>query len=283
MNGFDESSSSSAAGGISVIFSVYWNDDPDHFLQAFNSVCQQTRPASEIIIYVDGRVSVRLAQLLTCLSTSTGVRTIWGEKNIGAGLGRHKAIIDSENEIIAIMDSDDISLPDRFEKQLRFMESQNLDVVGGFIEEFESRPGDCKIVREVPLLYSDISKFCKFRCPMNNVTVMFRKEAYFRAGGYSSQRVGEDYLLFYRMIKLGVSMANIPEVLVFVRAGYGMFKRRRGFSYWLAEVAIATVMLRDKRINVFEWVFSIFSRLFFRLLPAAFIRSAYLRFFRRNV
>lgn len=78
--------------------------------------------------------------------------------------------------MIALMDADDLSVPDRFEKQLAvFVQNPSLSIVGGNIQEFIGTPDKCVGKRIVPEKDSDIKIYMKKRCPMNQVTVMFRK------------------------------------------------------------------------------------------------------------
>ena len=83
------------------------------------------------------------------------------------------------------MDSDDVSLPNRFEQQLKeFENNSNLTIVGGYIQELDSQTNKEISIRKVPLEDKQIKKFIKTRSPFNHVTVMFKKEDILKVGNY---------------------------------------------------------------------------------------------------
>ena len=87
------------------------------------------------------------------------------------------------------MDADDISVPDRFEKQIKaYEENPHIAVIGGQINEFIGSQDNIVGTRIVPIADADIKKYLKGRCPMNLVTVMFRKD-YVQAVGRLSGMV----------------------------------------------------------------------------------------------
>ena len=89
------------------------------------------------------------------------------------------------HDVIARMDSDDISVPDRFEKQLAYLESHpECDIVGGQITEFIDSPDNIVGKREVPCSNEAIYQYMRSRCALNHPTVMFRKKAVLDAGNY---------------------------------------------------------------------------------------------------
>jgi len=92
------------------------------------------------------------------------------------------------------MDADDVSLPNRFEKQIVFLKTNpGIDVVGSWVGEFVENPEVFIAVRATPEQSQDIRRFARFRNPVNHPTVVFRKEIVLRAGGYRSFDRFEDY------------------------------------------------------------------------------------------
>jgi len=137
---------------FSVSMCVYKNNNPEHFKKALESVINQTRQPDEIVLVV------RLP------------------KNVGHGNARRKGLENCSYELIALMDADDISVSDRFEKQIKcFEEEKELSIVGGLIEEFIDTTDKVVGVRTVPTDDKDIKTFLRKRCPFNQVTVMFKK------------------------------------------------------------------------------------------------------------
>ena len=96
---------------------------------------------------------------------------------MGHGNARRLGLAQCRNRLIALMDADDISLPHRFETQLALFEhNPQLDIVGGQIAEFVDTPDNVIGIREVPTEDASIKQYLKKRCPMNQVSVMFKKD-----------------------------------------------------------------------------------------------------------
>jgi glycosyltransferase involved in cell wall biosynthesis len=267
---------------FSVVMAVYKNDNIDHLHIALNSIVNQSFPPSEIIISIDGPIDIDFDLFFDNYKIEIPLKFIKNNINRGPGFARHAAIISASYDLIGIMDSDDISLPSRFELQIRFMRLHKLDVVGSFINEFDISPEDANRVREVPLTHGKILKFCKWRCPMNHVTVIFKKSAYLNAGGYPFTRVAEDHELFYRMLTSGAHFGNINEILVHVRCGFNLLTRRRGLSYLSSELPFLKRMYNNGFLNLFEFFTNIVIRVFARLLSRTFLSSLYKFFLRKH-
>lgn len=266
---------------FSVVISVYKNDSAQFFLLAVNSVLNQTVVPTEIVISVDGPIGVELEDTLSLICKQhSEIIVMRHQNNLGLGSSRHRAILATSNSVIAVMDADDISLSTRFQKQIPLLCDGEYDVVGGWIEEFESQPGDSRNIRIVPKEHADIVEFCKRRSPMNHVTVAFQKELYMKIGGYRGIRHVEDWDLFYRMLMLPSSFYNLPEVLVMVRCGEGMMLRRGGIARLNSEIALLFRMHSSKFIGVMDVLIGICCRVPLRVMPSLFRGIIYKFIFR---
>lgn len=268
---------------FSVVMSVYRADKPSHFLDAVDSILNQTAPPAELIIAIDGPIGPDLEATLEKVRTLPIVQIVRLQTNQGPGASRHAAIMAAQGEIIAVMDADDISLPFRFERQLDLLTVSDVDVVGGFIEEFDETPGDLCRIREVALAHADIMHFGRWRSPMNHVTTMFRRKAYMCVGGYQSLRSAEDYDLYHRMFMAGAKFTNIPEVLVHVRGGASILDRRRGLSYLNQELALITRMRQSGFLTLWQWAANSGLRVVVRFLPSHAIGLIYKLLRRRSI
>lgn len=268
--------------GFSVVMSVYQGDVPAFFQRAVDSVLTQTCAPSELLIVVDGPVGRELESALGDISVHDVVRIIRVPRNNGAGASRRLSIAEAKYEIIAVMDADDICLPNRFERQLHILESNQADVVGAWIEEFESDPGDSCRVRMTPTNHEEIFKYGKWRQPLNHVTAMFRRDAYLKAGGYQPIRHVEDYDLIARMLWSGAKFHNIPEVLVCVRCGNGMLKRRGGMPYLASELRLFHRMYLLGYLNWLQLTGNVAIRLASRLLPDWLLGFVYCKWLRQD-
>jgi glycosyltransferase involved in cell wall biosynthesis len=206
------------------------------------------------------------------------------EKNCGLGYALSIGLENCKNEIIARMDSDDISSPNRFQRQYQVMIDGNFDLVGANIEEFDKCPGDLTTYRILPEMQEDIVKFSKFRNPFNHPTVMFRKTRVINSGNYNANYLFfEDWHLFIRMINDGAKVYNIQEVLLFFRVNdkLDVIKRRSGLNYLYFEYEFSKFLLKSDHINFYEWVIYLLTKLPLRLLPPSILKLIYYKIARR--
>ena len=216
----------------SVLMSVYKNDSPEFLALALKSVYDdQTRKPDEIVVVFDGPLTDSLYDVLNGFREGKEDIIKYYHQEVNKGLGEALRI-GSElctGDYILRMDSDDISDPYRFEKQIEYVESHpDIDVVGTDIAEFnQSIDEENKRVRKCPEKHDDIVQMGKKRNPMNHVSVCMKKSALVKAGGYKTLLLLEDYYLWLNMIAAGCRLANINESLVYVRVGNG-FDSKRG-------------------------------------------------------
>ena len=217
---------------FSVLISVYGKDDASIFKEALLSVSkgQSIKPA-QVVVVEDGPVPESIEQSITEVITATPeceFTVIRKPQNAGLAAALNTGIKECKHEWIARMDSDDISLPERFEKQLRFIENHpDVDIVGGAIAEFTEKPGDMQSERHVGLDMKAIREMAKSRTPMNHVSVMYKKTSVEKVGCYS-ENFGklEDYKLWVDLIGNNSVLGNIDDILVYVRTGNGFISRR---------------------------------------------------------
>lgn len=221
---------------FSVLMSLYIKEKPEYLRQCMESILNQTVLPDEIVVVKDGPLTDELEAVLSeYVSKKPELYTLVPlEKNVGLGLALAEGILHCKNELVARMDTDDIAVKDRFEKQLAaFASDPELDICGGQIEEFESSPDVIVAKRTVPVDHEAIVKYQKRRDAFNHVSVMFKKTAVLKAGNYQSALLMEDTLLWANMIMSGAKCMNLNENLVYVRIGKDLFERRGGFSYFL--------------------------------------------------
>ncbi len=190
------------------------------------------------------------------------VKVIQLSTNQGHGVARRTALAACAYELVALMDADDISVPKRFEMQLAaFAATPQADIIGGQITEFTADPAHPTGMRQVPLTDSALKKYLKKRCPFNQVSVMFKKSAIEKAGGYQDWYCNEDYYLWARMALKGAVFANVPDVLVNVRTGMQMSARRGGWQYFKSETALQVFLWANNLIGLPRLVYNILLRL----------------------
>lgn len=182
---------------------------------------------------------------------------------------------------MARMDTDDICYPNRFEKQLKYLqENPEIAVVGSYGEEFSISFEHPEQIIRCPLNNNEIVKFAKKRNPLKHPTVMFRKSVVLASGNYRHFLWFEDYDLCIRMLLAGYKMANIPEILVAFRADDHQFERRGGVAYLKQEVRFQRFMLHSNFINIRQFVFNCSARSVVRLMPNGLRKRFYKTFLR---
>lgn len=192
---------------------------------------------------------------------SINFKVIYLETNQGHGNARRCSVDNCTNELVALMDADDISYLDRFEKQLEVLkENSSIDIIGGQITEFIDTPSNIIGIRKVPLEDSNIKEYMKKRCPMNQVSVVFKKSFYKKVGGYIDWFCEEDYYLWIRMAENNGVFANVKENMVNVRIGDAMSSRRGGIKYFLSEAKIQKYMLKKKIISFPRYLYNVLIR-----------------------
>lgn len=271
---------------FSVVTSIYKNDKPEFVRVAFDSMLvHQTVKPSEIVLVQDGPVPTGLSVLLSELEQTYAniMHVIRIEKNSGLGNALRLGVENAKYELVARMDSDDICLPNRFEKQIEYMEVHpEVDIVGGQMTEFIDSPNNIIGKRIVPCSNEDIYDYMKSRCALNHVTVMFRKGAVLKAGSYQDWFWNEDYYLWVRMMMSKCIFANVPEVLVNVRSGVDQYARRGGIKYFRSEAKLQKYMLDHQIINGWEYLINIIKRLIVQVLLPNKIRGWIFRTFARQ-
>lgn len=210
-------------------------------------------------------------------------KTVYFPENRGHGDARRASLENCSHDLIALMDADDISMQDRFEKQIPlFLKEPEIAVAGGQITEFVGSPEHITGRRVVPEQDAEIKIYMKKRCPMNQVTVAFRKEAVQKAGGYLDWFCEEDYYLWIRLALAGEVFRNVSDTLVNVRTGEGMTARRGGWKYFKSEAGIQRLMLRKKIISVPRYLYNVLIRFGGEVLIPDRLRAALFRLLRKK-
>ena len=267
----------------SVLFSLYEKEDPAYLRLAVESMLKQTAPPDEIVIVEDGPLTDELYAIVHEYQArySELFNVVVSKKNVGLGMALNLGLSACKNELVARMDTDDVSKPERCEKQLkRFEEKPELAIVGAWVDEFYDDPTQTISTRAVPLEYEAIYHFAKRRSAFNHPAVMYRKSKVLEVGGYADLRRNQDVELFGRMLYSGFKAENIGESLLGFRANANLAKRRKSWentrsyietikkfwkmgyaSYWdYLTVAIAQTGMFFMPVKIQHWIYKKFLR-----------------------
>ena len=272
---------------FSVLLPVYAGDEPEHFARALASISvDQTLRPNEIVIVRDGPVPSALEEVIAQASEGSAVDDIPVtlvriNRNRGLADALALGLESCRYELVARADADDISVPERFARQLPLIagdapgEPDDYDLVGSAIQEFnddEHHPG---MVRRLPEFGPEIRRVARFRDPFNHPPVVYRKSAVARAGGYQHLAKMEDYWLFARMLQHGARVTNLPDPLVLYRVGSGAYKRRGGVEMRGSELALQHAFVRSGFVSRVTGARNNVVRGLYRLFPTRLRRAAY--------
>lgn len=269
----------------SVLMLVYHGENPGDFREAIQSMLDQTVRTDDFVIVCDGPLTRELDAVLDTFTVRyPGLfQIVRLPRNMGVGLAGSAGLAVCRNDLIAKMDSDDISLPDRCEKQLaRFAATPSLSLLGGAIEEFDNRTGEIVSVRSTPTDHAGIRKYARRRCPVNNVTAMYRKSAALAAGGYHDLRRAEDYDLYLRMLVRGYRAENLPEILVKVRVDTDTHRRRASWPTLKCCAGIWWYAWRTGFSSLADLLICLAGQAFLVVCPGRVQQLLYRKFLRRK-
>lgn len=254
---------------FSVLLSLYCKEEPVFLSQSLSSIFNQSLSPSEVILVKDGPLFQELDEIVDEFQHKYPLLKIISlPQNQGLGRALNEGLKHCTYDIVARMDTDDIAKPDRFEKQLSFLETHpEIDVVSSWIDEFEGAIDNILSVRKLPETSEELFQYGKSRNPINHPAVMFRKSAVLRSASYQHFSLFEDYYLWVRMLMNGSKFYNIQESLLYFRTSPDMFKRRGGLKYALTEMKLQYRFYMLGYISFYQMLKNDIVRTVVRLIP----------------
>ena len=247
---------------FSVLMSIYYKEKPEYFNRCMESIWdEQTAKPDEIVLVQDGSLNKDLYEIINKwkIKLKNKLVIVKIKQNIGLASALNEGLKYCKYELIARMDTDDIAMPYRFEKEIKFMEfHKNIDIVGTFIEEFSDEMNYYKLV-SYPLKNEDMFTFFKKRPPLAHVTVMFKKSFFEKAGYYpiSGHITNEDTLLWKKGFKNGCNFANIDYIGVKVRITKDFFNRRRNYKKVFWDLRNRIEVIHDLKYDYSAYIYAL--------------------------
>jgi len=210
---------------ISVIMPVY-NPEKTQFSEAVNSILSQTFNNFEFLIVDDGS-TFSINELLLEFDDDR-IKLIFNGQNKGISYSMNRAISESKGKYIARMDCDDISMPERFEKQYTYMENHpEISVCGTFVQRFIVENGEKKEIDKRHLFKdtfkNDMDAYAAkmlFTNPGPTHPTAFFRKAFFESKNIKydeSKFYAQDYKLWLDVYDAGGLVYIIPEKLLWYR------------------------------------------------------------------
>jgi len=266
---------------FSVLITVYEKDDPSFFKLALASITEkQLLKPNEVVLVCDGPLTLELEKVIdesASLKNCT-LRVIRLKENVGQGNALNIGLKECSYHYVARMDSDDISIPERFLQQVSYLQSNpSIDVLSSSTLEFNESSSLGS--RVLPENHDDIIKMMKFRSPVNHGCCVYNRNKVLAVGGYSDLFQCQDYLLWIKLVKSGARFANLKSTHLKVRMNEG-FSRKIGLSYCKEEFKIQVNLYKYGFTNRFEFIRNFFVKVIGRLAPEKVISFFYNKLYR---
>lgn len=219
---------------LAVIMSLYKSDVLDYVKLATESILNQSYADFDFFIQYDGYVQKDVDDYLTNIADER-IHIYRRDENKGLAYSLNELleiVMPKKYEYIARMDADDISMPNRFEKQVAFLDSHpETECLGTWAIEIKS-DGSEFYKKQMPSSHEGCWNQFMIRDCMIHPTVMFRRSYIEKAGVYSLDTYfGEDTMMWAQGFVHGCKFANIPEYLFKFRLNDDFFNRRRGWKH----------------------------------------------------
>ncbi len=264
-----------------VAMGVYIGDKPLWVEQAVNSLVYQTYKKHVIAIVIDGDVSDEILTFLVDISKKTdNILLIKNDANRGLSVCMNY-VVDwtlanfKSAKYFFRMDADDISEPNRLEKQIHFLQKHaKISILGSGLTEVNEL-GEKVGQRKLPKKHSEIMRFLPKRCSINHPTVAIRMSVFEKGFRYRENFMNtQDYFFWVDLAAAGFKFANLSDKLLKFRRVNDFYKRR-GLSKSINEFKARFYAMRVLKRYSLGNVFYAFVVLTLRLMPARIVKIAY--------
>ena len=267
----------------SILMSVYYKDREEWLKQSIESMLNQTIKTDDFVIIKDGKLTKELEEIINTYKEKEPniFNIIQLEENKGLGIALSIGIKECKNEWIARMDSDDISMPNRVEKQMKIINKQDIDIIGSNIAEFIADINNVQAYKKMPETDCDIKKYAKRRNPFAHPSEMLKKDKILESGNFRDYYLCEDYDMWLRMIKNNAKCYNIQENLVYMRVNQDFYKKRGGIKYLKSILKLKTEQYRIGFFSLTDYALTSLASIIICLLPNKIRETFYKKFLRK--
>ncbi|MEL4152106.1 glycosyltransferase [Corynebacterium bovis] len=288
---------------IAVVVTVYAGVAADDLAVCLGSLLGQTRPAGQTVIVADGPLTPALDGVVDRFHAAAVDRGLTCDvvrlpRNLGAAGAANAGIARCDRPWIARLDADDAATPERFAVQAAYLDAHpGVTVLGTALHEFDgdavpAPPRDPATggpaltldedalrrvslgVRPMPADHAGVARTMRTSSPVNNPSVVMRRDAVVAAGGYGEVRYMEDYDLWAHLLSRGARFANLPEPLTWFRMSRSTLRRRTAPGMFAAEKEMQTRLVRYGVVGRRRAIFNLGIRSLYRALPGPLLRLA---------
>lgn len=228
---------------VSIIMSIY-NEPVEWLKKSIYSILNQTYENIEFIIVCDNPKSQRIISFVEEeILPDKRVIFLINDENKGLIFSLNRALSIAQGDYIVRMDADDISFLDRLEKQKRYLEENNLDLIGTNVQLFSDQ-GELSITNK-PLSHSNIEYMLKVGTPaIVHPTFFAKREVFDNTKGYNIKAYhAEDMEFLAHVLSLGYKVGNMKEVLLKVRFSYDSVTKNNAYIMFLTSMLVKKMYL----------------------------------------
>jgi glycosyltransferase involved in cell wall biosynthesis len=254
---------------FSILMSIYLNSKLSHFEECLESIENQTRLPSEVVIVKDGPLDFDIKEFTSKFSKLHFI-IIENKVNLGLPKSLNKGLEFCNNEIIFRMDADDICVENRFELQYnKFVCNHKLALLGTNVKLIDEDSNKIVKTRNVPLSDAAIRKIIHLKNPFNHPSVVYKKSLVLSVGGYSDLYLYEDWYLWFKLSRIkNIEFENMNDELLNYRIR--TFSDRKGFKIIMAEYSFYRLLYKNKFITWNVFISNVIIKFIIRLLPSNF-------------
>lgn len=218
---------------ISVIMSTF-HETEEQLSGAIESILSQTYQDFEFLIFLDDPSNNLHKQIIKSYAEKDSrIRFFINRENMGLTKTLNKAISLAQGKYIARMDADDLSYPIRFERQIKYLESNEYDLIGGIAQIIDETGNEVYSIRKVPSDPNKIRKaLCYGQC-LAHPTWLGKKAVFDILSGYRSIPLCEDYDFTLRAQLNNFKISNLNEVVLKYRMTTNSISRNNLFEQYL--------------------------------------------------
>ena len=218
---------------ISVIMSTY-KEDERLLRESIESILNQTYKDFEYIIILDYPDNdVHKSVIEEYAIKDDRIHFYINETNMGLTDSLNRGLSLCHGEYIARMDADDISLPDRLERQMKYLEKNHYDLIGGITEMINENGSLLYSIKSVPTDPKKINKALRYSQCIAHPTWLGKKEVFEKNAGYRHMPLCEDYDFTLRAVLNGFVISNLNEPVLKYRMTSNSISRSNLFEQYL--------------------------------------------------
>lgn len=195
-----------------------YKEPKEYVRQAVESILKQSFPVYEYVIVIDDPHNEEvIAYLKNTAENHPCMKLVFNERNMGLVKSLNRGLEEVTGEYICRMDADDISKENRIERQLAYLKTNHLDLIGCAVEDIDEKNQIINKAVVFPEKHEQVFEYLKYNNALVHPSWFGKKEVFDSLSGYREIKACEDYDFVVRCVLFGMMLGNCPEVLLSYR------------------------------------------------------------------